>query len=99
MNQTRLPMPNNARFVLFGALGDLAWRLVVPALFDLYRKRLLPELIGIDQNIDNERLIARLREGATLFSTVGTFDPVEWDRFAVCLRGHSRILAVTLPRG
>jgi len=42
------------QFVLFGALGDLAWRLVVPALFNLFVDRRLPKkfhLIGVDREI------------------------------------------------
>lgn len=33
---------NDTQFVLFGASGDLAWRLVVPALFDLFLDGHLP---------------------------------------------------------
>lgn len=43
------PFPEKASFVLFGAAGDLAWRLVVPASFNLYLDRQLPDdfrLIG-----------------------------------------------------
>jgi glucose-6-phosphate 1-dehydrogenase len=78
--------------VLFGALGDLAWRLVGPALYDLFRKRKLPEnfqLIGVDHTIDTGLLVTRLRDAATRFSKAGAFNAAEWDRFAACIRGHS----------
>jgi glucose-6-phosphate 1-dehydrogenase len=31
--------------VIFGGAGDLAWRKVMPSLFDLYRKGLMPALV------------------------------------------------------
>lgn len=89
---TALSMPKNARFVLFGALGDLARRMVGPALFDLYRTRQLPDgfrLVGVDRGIDTERLVAHLREGAMPFSRTGPFDATEWDRFAALLQGYA----------
>lgn len=90
--QASLSMPNNARLVLFGALGDLAWRLVGPALFDLYHKGELPEsfqLIGVDRDIDNAQLIARLRDGVERFSHAGAVAAAEWDRFAASLRAQA----------
>src|SRR5690606_23819915 len=44
--------PQPTIFVLFGAGGDLSWRLILPALFNLYLDKYLPEqwlLIGIDR--------------------------------------------------
>ncbi len=66
-------MPQNASLVLFGALGDLAWRLVGPAIYDLHCKNQLPSsfrLNGVDRAIDTEKLIDRLRDGASRFTCV-----------------------------
>ncbi|MDH3256891.1 MAG: glucose-6-phosphate dehydrogenase (NADP(+)), partial [Nitrospinota bacterium] len=38
-----MDQPENCIIVIFGASGDLTQRKLVPALFDLYRKKLLPE--------------------------------------------------------
>jgi len=89
---TALTLPQNASFVLFGALGDLAWRLVVPALFDLHRKNQLPEnfnLVGVDRDISNEKLLSRLRDGASQFCHGAAFQAAEWDSFATCISCHA----------
>ncbi|MCG6860679.1 MAG: hypothetical protein LJE70_05295 [Chromatiaceae bacterium] len=53
-------------FVLLGAAGDLARRLVVPALFALHRARMLPRdfrLVGLDRApLDAQALAAQLRD-------------------------------------
>jgi glucose-6-phosphate 1-dehydrogenase len=82
--------PNPAAFVLFGALGDLAWRLVGPALFDLHCKGQLPPdftLTGVDRDVDDAQLRARLRDGATRFADA--FDEAAWERFAAGIHAHT----------
>ncbi len=47
---SRAKRPDSSSFVLFGATGDLAKRLVIPALYNLFTQDLLPEtfvIIGI----------------------------------------------------
>lgn len=83
--ETALPP---TQFVLFGALGDLAWRLVVPALFDLYLAGRLPKqfhLIGVDREITLERLAERLGDGVRRFSPRGAQAAAEWTQFTRCL--------------
>ncbi|RYE81918.1 MAG: glucose-6-phosphate dehydrogenase, partial [Myxococcales bacterium] len=62
--------------VLFGVGGDLAWRLITPALFDLFADGRLPEkfsLIGFDRaDYDDDRLRDRLREGIVQFARRGS---------------------------
>jgi len=73
------------QLILFGALGDLAWRLVVPALFNLYVDGRLPKvfrLIGIDRNISVEKLIERLHDGIKHFSNHGEPTVDQWSGFA-----------------
>lgn len=87
-----ISLPSNAVFVLFGAQGDLAWRLVCPALFDLHRKRQLPEgfrLIGIGRDINTPQLTARLRDGVERFARSGEFSVSDWESFSRCIQAHS----------
>jgi glucose-6-phosphate 1-dehydrogenase len=73
-------------FVLFGAAGDLAWRLIGPAIFNLYVDRRLPQrftLIGVDhRDYDDEALRNRLREGVDQFSRRGAPEISAWESFA-----------------
>ncbi len=73
-------------FVLMGAGGDLAWRLVVPALYDLFRAGQLPErfiLVGVDRNPGTTQSLAeRLREGVVQFSRHGITQEADWTAFA-----------------
>ena len=61
------PTAPSATFVIFGALGDLARRLLIPALVNLARADLLKEdlaLVGVSHHdIDDEQLRAALDEG------------------------------------
>jgi len=79
-------------FVLLGAAGDLAGRLVVPALFELYRDGALPEqfrLLGVDRSdLDRGALAERLREGCARFGRGGTPSEAQWQGFAQLLSYH-----------
>jgi glucose-6-phosphate 1-dehydrogenase len=91
-NQQALSLPQNATLVLFGAMGDLAWRLVGPAIYDLYCKQQLPEhfrLLGVDRSIDNEKFIARLRDSAQNFSHAEAFNDSKWQSFVDCVDSFS----------
>lgn len=73
------------RLVLFGAMGDLAWRLVGPALYALYRAGQLPgefKLLGIDRSVDTDGLRARILDGINRFSRDDPPDHVHWSAFA-----------------
>ena len=55
--------PGPCAMVVFGASGDLTARLLVPALYNLSRTRLLPEnfaLIGVARSDADVRKLARL---------------------------------------
>ncbi|MDD2722123.1 MAG: glucose-6-phosphate dehydrogenase [Gallionella sp.] len=88
-------MTNNAslrdtQFVLFGANGDLSWRLIVPALFDLFWTGQLPErfiLQGVDRTTtDATALAAHYLLGVAQHSRHGTPDEATWQKFANKIR-------------
>jgi glucose-6-phosphate 1-dehydrogenase len=59
-------------FVIFGGGGDLTWRKLVPALFDLSRDRSMPprlSIIAVDRvELSDEKLRQRLHDGVNKFS-------------------------------
>ncbi len=76
-------------FILLGAAGDLAHRLVVPALFRLFNGEALPQhfrLLGLDRaKLDRQTLCGRLRDGVERFSSSVTFDEHVWARFSASI--------------
>ncbi len=72
--------------VIFGAAGDLTWRKIVPALYNLFLDNLLPEkfaLYGVDaKKVGLEKLRTRLLEGVNQFSRRGKAKPEAWKTFA-----------------
>lgn len=72
--------------VVFGASGDLARRELLPSLFELYRKRLLPEPCAVIGVAPTDWTTARFREAmrnAVLEHFAGAAE--EWHAFAECL--------------
>jgi len=73
-------------FVIFGGAGDLTWRKLVPALFDLSQDRSVPPdfaIIAMDRiKFSDEALRRRLHEGVNRFSRFGKAKTAEWKRFA-----------------
>jgi glucose-6-phosphate 1-dehydrogenase len=82
--------------VIFGAAGDLTWRKLVPALFDLYLDDLLPDkfaIFGVDgKSISAEDWRKRLQDGVKQFARHDKFDDSKWKEFAShlsdCLTGN-----------
>ena len=84
-------MPQNIRLeptiiVILGAGGDLAWRKLVPALYDLLLDQRLPEqcaIVGVARKpLDDETFRRRIREGVDQFSRRGIAEEAVWRRFA-----------------
>ncbi|BDV42202.1 glucose-6-phosphate 1-dehydrogenase [Geotalea uraniireducens] len=84
-------MPTTAQLeptvlVIFGAGGDLAWRKLVPALYDLYLDHRLPErftIVGIARRQqDDETFRSHLRQGVDSFSRRGKSADEPWREFA-----------------
>jgi glucose-6-phosphate 1-dehydrogenase len=75
-----------AIFIIFGGAGDLAWRKLVPALFDLSKDRSLPtdfSVIAVDRDaLSLEKFRRRLHDGIKKFSRHRTVKPREWGEFA-----------------
>jgi glucose-6-phosphate 1-dehydrogenase len=73
-------------FVLFGAGGDLSWRLIVPALFDLHLDGHLPRrffLLGVDRaDFSAASLADRYRTGVAEHSRRGVPADADWAGFA-----------------
>ena len=72
--------------VIFGAGGDLTWRKLVPALYNLLLDNSLPEqcaIIGVARKSpDDETFKKRLRDGVDKFSRRKTVEEATWQRFA-----------------
>jgi glucose-6-phosphate 1-dehydrogenase len=73
-------------FVIFGGAGDLTWRKLVPALFDLSQDRSMPadfSVIAVDRvGMSDEKLRQRLRNGVNQFSRLGKAKDAAWNQFA-----------------
>jgi glucose-6-phosphate 1-dehydrogenase len=76
--------PGPTIFVLFGATGDLAKRMVLPAFYRLAREGLLPEqwrLVGNGRgDVAHEDFRGHFHDALTEFDTKP--EPEEWDAFA-----------------
>lgn len=81
--------PEPTTIVIFGAGGDLTWRKLVPALFDLFLDNRLPEqfaIIGVElKPMTDDEFRERLRQGVDQFSRRGKADEAAWKAFAPAL--------------
>ncbi|MBE0569736.1 MAG: glucose-6-phosphate dehydrogenase [Deltaproteobacteria bacterium] len=72
--------------VIYGAGGDLTWRKLVPALFNLREDRHLPErfaVVGVARKpMDDAAFRERLKDGVDRFSRRGKADDATWAAFA-----------------
>ncbi len=75
--------------VIFGGGGDLTWRKLVPAIYNLFLDHRLNErfaLIGIDsKDFSDDDYRSHLREGVENFSRRGKARSDEWKKFAASL--------------
>jgi glucose-6-phosphate 1-dehydrogenase len=82
----------STQFVLFGASGDLSMRLVVPALFNLFLDKQLPQrflLWGVgQQQWQTGDLVEYLRGGVAEHSRRGAPSAADWSAFAANIRYH-----------
>jgi glucose-6-phosphate 1-dehydrogenase len=75
-----------ATIVIFGAGGDLTWRKLVPALYNLFLDRYLPDqfaVIGLDRKeMTDDKFREHLRDGVDQFSRRGKAKDEAWKAFA-----------------
>lgn len=78
--------------VIFGATGDLTWRKLVPAIYNLYLDKWIPEkfsMVGVGHgNMSENKFRQHLHEGVDEFSRRGKSKKKEWDAFMQCLTYH-----------
>ncbi|MBI5305849.1 MAG: glucose-6-phosphate dehydrogenase [Chloroflexi bacterium] len=90
MTPQRLPPP--AALVIFGATGDLTQRKLVPALFDLYCDKRLPEgftIVGFARREKtSDEFRAEMREAVAQFARNNSMNNPKWDVFAQGLFYH-----------
>jgi len=71
---------------IFGASGDLAQRKIIPAIYDLFLKDLLPKpfsIIGVSRtSLTDENFRQQLRRGVEQFSQQGKVEEGNWHKFA-----------------
>ncbi len=74
-----------ANVVIFGASGDLTQRKLIPALYNLYRKKRLPEkfnIVGVSRSeLSHQDFRTKVQEGAKSF-TEETYSDSEWEAFS-----------------
>jgi glucose-6-phosphate 1-dehydrogenase len=78
--------PGPTVLVIFGATGDLTWRKLGPALYDLFLDEWSPRqfsLVGVARTaMSEDEFRRRLRDGVDQFSRRGRADDGQWETFA-----------------
>ena len=78
--------PEAAVFVIFGAGGDLAWRKLIPGLYQLFLDQRLPERVAViglgHAEVGEAELRRRFRQGVDQFSRQGPAPEATWELFA-----------------
>jgi glucose-6-phosphate 1-dehydrogenase len=78
--------PESTVFLIFGAAGDLTWRKLIPALYNLYLDDWLPKrfmVLGLDRvEIEDEKFRDHLRDGVEKNSRRHKVDEDRWSPFA-----------------
>lgn len=81
--------PDASILVIFGAGGDLTWRKLVPALYNLYLDQWMPEnfaIFGLDiKPMSDMEFWEHLRLGVSQFSRRSQPDEQDWQAFATSL--------------
>ncbi len=81
--------PDNTIIIIFGAGGDLTWRKISPAFYNLFLDGWLPDnfaAIGLDiKEMSDDEFRSRLLDGINQFSRSGKAKPEEWQKFSQML--------------
>jgi glucose-6-phosphate 1-dehydrogenase len=72
--------------VLMGGMGDLAWRKIIPALYNLYQEEHMPtefEVLSVGRvSVTDLEIRERYKEGVDTFSRSGQAKSQMWKRFS-----------------
>ena len=75
--------------IILGATGDLTWRKLIPAIYNLYLDNWIPdsfEVIGVSRKrISEKSFREHLHDGINKFSRRGKAKKNEWDKFEECI--------------
>jgi glucose-6-phosphate 1-dehydrogenase len=78
--------PDPCVMVIFGASGDLTRRKLMPALYNLWRERLLPagfSVVGFSRtDLNDDQFRASMKEAVEQFGEQGPVDREAWESFA-----------------
>ena len=78
--------PQSTVIVIFGAGGDLTWRKLMPALYNLYLDAMMPDqfaIIGIGHtDLSTKSFIEKSEQGIGEFSRRGIENPETWNAFS-----------------
>ena len=90
--------PEPTIFSIFGAAGDLAWRKLIPAIYNLFLDGWLPEkfsILGLGHlHSYKAKHLNHLREGVDQFSRQGKTKKEDWKKFV----GHLDFMEVELDQ-
>jgi len=77
--------PETSVFVIFGFAGDLTWRKLVPALYNLFLEDRLPEqfaILGVGHKHQSDKDFKKhLKKGVDQFSRRGKAEKEPWEQF------------------
>ena len=77
--------PENHILVIFGASGDLAWRKLIPAVYELEQQNMLPDgfaILGVGRtSLSNKSFRSKMKQGIESFSRKESLNPESVDRF------------------
>lgn len=79
--------------VIFGASGDLAWRKLIPALYDMYYQSLMPDkfsILGIGRmHLENDDFRKKMAEGLKQFVPANFYEEEKVGSFLELLNYHA----------
>jgi glucose-6-phosphate 1-dehydrogenase len=86
MSQTK-NLPGPTVLTIFGSGGDLAWRKLAPAIYDLFIDNWLSDhfaIVGLDKKeMNDEDLRQRFKDGITHFSRSGSLNEDKWNTLCI----------------
>ena len=91
-NSSSRAVPEPFFLVIFGASGDLTRRKLIPAVYNLYRQKLLPEHFFViafaRRDNSDENFRQKMHQAVQQFSPIASDDLKSWEQFAPHLIYH-----------